>query len=375
MKKLCIIGNPNIVHVKRWVTDFARIGWEVHLIGEHKLVTDLPGVCRFYDLPKIFNLRKFRYLLWFYWVRKIIHKESPAVLHALGVASAGWLGAASQFHPFICTALGSDLLLLDNRSKIHQQLSRLTLKNVDKLICVSEPLYTKADELGVPATKRELISLGVNTDLFTPVQDKTQIRQKLNLPDQPIVLSIRAIHPLYQPLKLARAIPEVLKQIPNAVFVIFTYNADLDLLREFENELNMNSVINKVHFVPPIYEDERIADYFRAADIVVSIPTSDGMPVSVMESMACGAALIATDLPNLNGWIQNEREGILIPLNEDEALIKALILVLSNPSMMHAMQRNAVETIQNLEERSSVLEKIQKIYTNQEKFSGITNNG
>ena len=365
MNKLCIIGNPNIVHVKRWATDFSTLGWDVHLIGEHKLSTNLPGDCTFYDLPQIINLRKIRYVLWLFLVKGFLNKVQPDILHTLGVTSAGWLGATSNFHPFICTSLGSDLLLLEKRSFLHQQFSHYTIKNVDKLICVSEPLNLKATRLGVPDKKRETINLGVNTTVFKPAFDKNLIRRKLNLPDHLLVLNIRAIQPLYQPIKFALAIPEVLKIIPDLSFIIFTYNADRLLLENIKRLLSDFSVLNHVVFVPPIFNDEILANYYQAADVVVSIPTSDGMPASVMESMACGAAVIATDLPNLYGWLQNNREGVLIPVDNDIALKSALIQVLSDHSLRSGLQQRAVESIKFRADRTKILQRILDIYTEQ----------
>ena len=362
MKKLCVIGNPNIIHIRRWAQDFTRLGWDVHLIGEHKLITDYPVDCTFYDLPTRINLRKFRYLTWIFLIRKILREIKPDAIHALGVASAGWLGAASRFHPFICTSLGSDLMLVKNRSKIHQLWTQFTLNRVDKLICVSSSLDGKAAELGVPSSKREIINLGVDTRLFSPPIDRTYLRKKLNLPDHFLVLNIRAIQSLYQPLTFARVVPEVLKQVPDTSFIIFTYNADEKLLSEFKGILNYHAVIDRVFFIPPLFDDQVLAEYYKAADVAVSIPVSDGMPVSVMESMACGTAVIASDLPNLHDFLQNGLEGILVPVNDELALQKAIMRLLTNFTLRHSIQTNGLEAIRKLADRANILEKVQKIY-------------
>ena len=362
MNRLCLIGNPNITHIRRWVHDFSDLGWDVHLIGEHPLSTQPPHGCTFYDLPKINNLRKLRYIVWIYWVRKILSQIKPDILHALGVASAGWLAAASKFHPFICTALGSDLMLLEHKSLLHQSFTRWTGLEANKLICVSKPLYDIAGKMRVPETRREIISLGVNTDIFKPASNRNQIKQRLGLPDQYIVSFIRAIQPVYQPMKLVQVIPEVLEIRPNTIFVFFTYNADSVLLDTIKNYLHENRIMEHVWFIPSIETEDLLANYYQASDIAVSIPSSDGMPVSVMEAMACGTALIASDLPNLSELIIHETNGLLIPPCIDNTLKEELVRLLSNPHLLNKLCDQSAKSISMQDSRSNVIKAINEIY-------------
>jgi len=360
--RLCLIGNPNIAHTRRWVQDLDSLGWEIHLISEHVLRGEIPKNCTFYDLTKLFNMRKLRYLIWGITVRGLVKRIKPQLVHSLGVASAGWLGAAMGFHPFIVSALGSDLMLLDKRSTAHQALSQRVLRQADYVLCVSTPLLQKAAELDVPDQRRQLVYLGVDTEIFKPSNDRLKKRQDLGLPEGPLVLNLRAIQPVYRPLDLAKAIPGVLEQIPEVNFAIFTYNAELVLLAEFQQTIDAAGTSQSVHYIPPLTDDAIIASYFQAADVSVSIPESDGMPASVLEAMACGCVLVASDLPNLHEWIRHKEEGLLVPVGDIPKLTDALIRVLRDDHLRRKLQAQAVQVIQRQGDRKQIIQQVQQIY-------------
>ena len=361
--RLCLIGNPNIAHIQRWTRDFLNLGWEVHLIGEHSTSKPLPKGCIFYDLTKQTNIRKFRYLAWAVAIRRLVKQIQPHIVHSLGITSAGWLGAAGGRKPFIVSALGSDLMLLHERSYFHRLLSRWTMQQADYVICVSQPLFIKAGEYGVDVSKREVVYMGVDTKIFAPVENREKLRRQLHLPDGPMVLSIRALNPVYHPLDLARAIPGVLQQAPGAKFAIFTYNAQAGLVEQFKQIVAQSGADDSVTFIPPLDDDRIIASYFQAADVAVSIPASDGMPVSVLEAMGCKCALVTTDLPNLKEWITHEKEGLLIPVGDSRALEDALVRLLSDADLRSKLQANAARRIQEQGSRQASIQRCIEIYT------------
>ena len=206
--RLCLIANPNSIHTQRWVRYFVERGHEVHLIGEKPLTGAPPQGARFYDLTQQSNLRKARYLVWSQAVRRLVRAIRPDVLHAHQVASAGWLGAAAGYHPFLVTSWGSDLLVGARRSAAQRQLARWVLRRADRITCVSQNLAQVALALGASPERVEVVPWGVDTGIFHPAPPGS-------LPvGPPIVFSIRAMRPLYNLMDIGRAIPLVLAQAP-----------------------------------------------------------------------------------------------------------------------------------------------------------------
>lgn len=352
--RLCIIANPNSIHTQRWVRFFAQRGHEVHLVGPNPVTVALPAGILFHDLTQVTNRRKFRFAVWSVTLRRLLRAIQPDVLHAHQVTGAGWLGAGSGFRPFLVTSWGSDLLVSARRSPTQRRLARLVLHRADYVTCVSQPLAEAARALGVDATRVEVVHWGVDTEVFQPVAASRQ--------QAPLVLSIRAVRPIYNPLVIAQAIPAVLAQRPDARFVIRTYSVDAGLLAEFERIVTAAGASSAVEYVGDLPDDNAIAELYRQAEVVVSVPSSDGTPQSVLEAMACGAAPVVSDLPSLQDWLRPGVEGLFVPVGDAAALTEAILRLLDDGALRSSIQAAAVRRVQAQADSRLWMERYEQIY-------------
>jgi len=110
-KKILYIADSTSIHSQRWINYFLTQGYRIYIITIGKKRQILDGVTHvanfhqfYYNSPTfITNLLK---------TRRIIRKIKPDILHAHFIHQYGWLGALSQFHPFILTIWGTDILKL-----------------------------------------------------------------------------------------------------------------------------------------------------------------------------------------------------------------------------------------------------------------------
>jgi glycosyltransferase involved in cell wall biosynthesis len=352
--RLCFIANPNSIHTQRWVRYFAGRGHDIHLIGDKPVTVAPPAGIAFHDLTRQTNARKLRYVAWGQAVRRLVREIQPGVLHAHQVASAGWLGAATGYHPFLVTSWGSDLLLGARRSMVQRQLARWVLARADYVTCVSSQLLEAARALGVAAERVELTPWGVDTALFHPAaapQDRP-----------PVVLSIRGLKPIYNPLVIAQAIPAVLAQRPDVRFVIRTYSVDAELLAAVRDIVAQGGAAGAVEYVGDLPDDHAIADLYRQAVVVVSVPSSDGTPQSVLEAMACGAAPVVSDLPSLHDWVRHEQEGLVVPVGDAAALAAAILRLLDDDRLRQSVQAAAVRLVQERADSRLWMQRYEQVY-------------
>lgn len=89
---------------------------------------------------------------------------------------------------------------------------------------------------------------------------------------------------------------------------------------------------------------ERVVDYLCGADIFVLSSNHEGMPNALIEGMAMGLACVSTDF--LSGGaraiVTDRKNGMLIPVNDKEALKKALVELATNSDLKKAIKHNAV---------------------------------
>jgi glycosyltransferase involved in cell wall biosynthesis len=358
--RLCLIANPNSMHTVRWVRYFAGRGHDVHLIGEKPLAVALPGGITFHDLTRRTNVRKLRYATWSRAVRRLVREVQPDVLHAHQVASAGWLGAATGYHPFLVTSWGSDLLLGARRSLVQRQLARWVLGRADYVTCVSQPLAEAAHALGVPAHKVEVVHWGVDTEVFHAGDASSDL--SMTEAAAPLVLSIRGMRSIYNPLVIAQAIPAVLAQRLDARFVIRTYSVDTDLLARFQDIIHQSGAAGAVEYVGDLPDDHAIADLYRQAAVAISVPFSDGTPQSVLEAMACGAAPVVSDLPSLRDWLRPDVEGLFVPVDDAGALAAAILRLLGDDILRRSVQAAAVRLVQERADSRLWMQRYEQIY-------------
>ena len=77
---------------------------------------------------------------------------------------------------------------------------------------------------------------------------------------------------------------------------------------------------------------ERMPDVYRAADVVVSLASSDSSPRSVWEALACGRPVVVSDLPWAREELEDGRNALLTPL-EPNAVAAALAQALEEPEL------------------------------------------
>jgi glycosyltransferase involved in cell wall biosynthesis len=378
--KICLVANPYSAHTRRLAQGLIERGHSVSLVTEGRppgppatrqslpeWLVEAPDLLVFdqfrqslYGEPARF--RKLRYLATSIKLPALLDRIKPDILHAVGAAGAAWLAATARFHPFLITATGSDLLLLGQRSRMHNFLTSQAIRQADRLLCISPQLCMAARSMKVPEHKLEINFLGVDTATFHPAQSKAELRQRLGLSGKFVILSLRAVKAVYNPLIIAQAIPQVLNSLPQAHFLIMTYNADPQMLLKFQELVSVAGVSQSVEYLPPLEGDRAIAAYLQAADLAVSISASDGTPVSVLESMACGCPLILGELPTLHDWVESEVNGVFVPQADDLALSQAILRLAEDETLRARLGQAAAHTALQKADRESQFARLEEIY-------------
>ncbi len=359
--RLCFISNPNSIHTRRWVNWFATHGHTVCLIADNPLQQSWENV-PIYDLPARFSSFKLKYLVWILWTRQILNRWNPDVVHAHRVNGAGWLGAFSGFHPFVVTPWGTDLYVHPYRSRWARGLARYVLTRADLVTADSADLARQAQFFGSEPQRTHLIQWGIDTSVFHIGAPDPDLRAHLCLNNGPVILSLRALAPIYNIETFVRAVAIVKAAWPQAVFILRDYNTDPDYKACVKGLIKTQALSDAIRWVGEKEHPEEIAGLYRLADIAVSTPSSDGTPVSVLEAMACGAAPIVSDLPSLREWITDGENGLLVPKGDAEALAAATLQLLRQPHLREQFRQRNQEIIQARANQAVEMAKMETLY-------------
>lgn len=330
---LAFLGDPGSVHVRRWLGFFVRQGHSVHLLvtaereAQARLTAadptapNLRGVVVVALAPYPRSRVPFiGYLEARAAMRDALRDIRPDVLHAQYLTGDGWLARVSGFRPYAITTWGSDVYLDAPSSIKHRLFARLALGGADLITADSRDLADATIRLGAPAERVRIVQFGVDTDRFSPGPPPEDLRASLRLEGRRVILSPRAITPLYGHELVIRALPRLADDV-TAVFVCF--NAQAASVAALKAEAVGLGLERRVRFVPAIPHTEMPA-YLRLADVVVSTPFSDGTPVTVLEAMAVGRPVVVTDLPSLREWLADIDPVALVPTGDVDALARAI---------------------------------------------------
>lgn len=360
--RICFISHPDSTHTRRWVGWFQRHGHQVWLIADYPQCEPWSGMT-IYNWTSRYNTPVLKYWLWAQQTRKLLQQIKPDILHAHRVSRAGWVAASTGFHPLVVTPWGSDLYLQPSRSVIARRLANLVLHRADLVTADSQDLCSLAVKMGANRSATHLIQWGVDTTLFNPNGNPAVGRERYRIQGSPVILSPRGMSPIYNIDILVTAFAQVRAKIPEAVLVLRDYNTNpvyKEKIITMIDRLNLSSAVVWVGLLEPW---EQTVDLYRAANLVISLASSDGTPVSVLEAMACGIPVIASDLPSIREWITPENNGLLVSPRDEHSLASAIVRLLSNPALMASFSQQNLHLIKERADHETEMRKMEQLYT------------
>jgi glycosyltransferase involved in cell wall biosynthesis len=215
----------------------------------------------------------------------------------------------------------------------------------------------------MPSERIARVLWGVNVDLFHPGDAPEELRRELALePGVPVLLAMRGVRPIQNPETVLRALALLRARGTEAILVLLLGPGGFKALPEsLSSELDTLGVRDLVREVGEL-PHARLAELYRAADVCVSVPTTDSTSIAVLEAMASGCPIVASDIPANREWIDDGREGRLVPAGDETALADALESMLSDPSQLRAMGEAALERVNGVVDERTQMDRVAALY-------------
>ncbi len=258
------------------------------------------------------------------WLRRLLREQRPDVVHAHWSPYA-FHALVAGAHPLVATPWGSDVYRAEGRYKLGNV---PVARRSDFVVTDSQDLIDAMIELGTPPEKTMVLNWGVDLQLFSPPRgDTAELKRALGLGTGPLVLSPRSLKSLYNPRAIVEAFRRVRESVPDAQLLLKHMNPD--------ETPDLGDLPEGVHVIGAV-PYEQMADYYRAADVCVSVPDTDSSPRSVWEAMACGCPCVVSDLPWARELIEPGRDALLVQVDPAE-IADAVERVLTDPELAGEM--------------------------------------
>jgi len=197
---------------------------------------------------------------------------------------------------------------------------------VELVTAVSEAVKNHLVEQGMSPAKIEVLYNGVDLARFSDLPSRELSRQQFNLP--PDAFAVTCVASL-TPRKGQRFLLDAVKQLENPnVHILLAGEGDQETpLREQAKALGLE---DRVHFLGFTGD---VRPVLAASDVVVLPSSHEGLPNSLLEAMAAGLPVIATNIAGVPEIVSDGKTGFLVPHSEVEPLTQALKTYISDEEL------------------------------------------
>jgi glycosyltransferase involved in cell wall biosynthesis len=195
----------------------------------------------------------------------------------------------------------------------------------DVLVCVSEGERERGESAGIRG-RFHVVRNGVDLDAFPEVSpaERSAARARLGRRDAPLAVCVARLSRQKGQDVLLRAWPAVRARVADARLVLVGDGPATDELRA--------QASGGVEFAGA---REDVRDWLAAADVVVAPSRWEGMSLAVLEAMACGRSIVATEVPGVHEAL-GSGSGAVVAVEEEAALADAVAVRLLDPALTAA---------------------------------------
>ncbi len=230
--------------------------------------------------------------------------------------------------PAVVKLHGSDINSLAEMPGPRRML-QWALPRAARIVAVSRALAAKVAELGVAPERIALVSNGVDSERFVP-RDRHAARQTLGLPaDARLALYVGNLKPAKGVLDLLRAAPAVLDANPQNYLALIGGGESANTIDEAATALGTERA-SRILRLGPLPADQ-VARWMAACDILVLPSWNEGTPNVVLEALASGRRVVASNVGGVPDLLTDATLGVMVPPRQPMQLAEALIHELTVP--------------------------------------------
>ncbi len=314
------------------------------------------------NLPAILQL-PFLCASEFLYSLAVFKKTKPDIIHAHWSLPQGLIGIIAKriFKiPCVTSIHGSDVYGL--RSAFFKALNSMVIRNSDA--CTANSMATARIARKVCGNDNvNVLPMGVDTEYFSKTHDVASLKRKLKI-EGPVILFVGRLIDWKGTAYLIKAMPETLQRFPTAKALIIGSGP---LKAELVGLAATLALQEHVIFIDEVPQEELVA-FYSMADIFV-LPSivnengeTEGLGVVLLEAMACGLPVIASNVGGIPDIIKDGETGLLVRQKDARSLSDQIIRLLSDDNLRKEVLINGQNLIKAEFSWEIVTDKFIEIY-------------
>jgi len=234
------------------------------------------------------------------------------------------------------------------------------LKNADKIFSSSQQTKNICTKYGVKPGKVVVIPLGVDLEKFNTQTSGDNIRKRYNLTDKKVIFSVSRLVKRKGFDQVIKSLPEVIKKIPNCVYLLAGNGSDKSRLTNLIKKYNLQ---NRVIFSGQVKESE-LGQFYAAADLF-AMPSREladgdveGFGIVYLEAAACAKPVVAGDSGGIRDAVIHNQTGLIVNPNKTQEIAQAIIRLLENEELSNRLGQAGRKRVEQEYNWPKTIEKI-----------------
>ncbi len=254
----------------------------------------------------------------------VVHAHDP---HAVAVASVALSIGTRSPRPVLVASRRVDFHIRGN------SFSRWKYRQVDAFIAASEAIRTMLVEDGIPRERTCTVHEGIDVDRVTRVAP-ANVRAEFWMPTHaPVIGNIGALVPHKGQRHLIEAVPLVMREFPDARFVIVGEGELRSALEHQIRDLHLEKQVILTGFRTDVLS------LLKGFDVFVMSSVTEGLGTSLLDAMAAARPIVATTAGGIPEVVVDGETGLLVPPRDSHRLAAAISALLRSPAERERMGR------------------------------------
>lgn len=282
-------------------------------------------------------------------VATLIDRLKVDILHTHDYKSDwwGWLIRKDRPNLRLVTTVHGWTVMSTLRERFYYQIGKFPLYLFDRIIAVNEEIIRSLRIIGVPQRKISLIRNAVDSNAY---RRQTALRNNGRT-----IGYIGRLSKEKRVEDLIFAFAKLSKEARVDQLLIAGEGPKSDDLRFLVSKLNL---YNRVKFLG--YVDSK--SFFNEVDIFVNPSLREGLPNTILESMAMKVAVVATKVGGVGDLVRHGRTGFLIPGKKPDKIYETVKFLLDNPEECSVVTKNARDMVCNLYDFTKRMRHVEQVY-------------
>ena len=323
-----------------------------------------------FEVNPLVTIHRIGYRLGFPFARiyRIVKEQGIEIIHGVGDYSTNTAFAAVVSKvarvPFVFTIQGSGMttesLMADILMELYDRtVKRLIVKRAKRVILLSGRLFSRARKLGCEENKVVVVPSGIDYAYFDPERydvkrEAAVLREELNIGDSIVMGYVGRLIPVKGLTYLISAMHRIQSEHPNIHLVIVGNGPQRTNLERIAKDLRIKAIFTGWQ-VDPLH-------YYALMDIFVLPSLFEGLPNVILEAMAMGKPVVATDVGGVSDLVRNGENGILVLPSDVESLASAIKTLSFDVDLRLNMGNVSRNIIKKNFDLGITVSKIEKIY-------------